>query len=301
VSVSRQLKFALSRGGLNRSLLVRRLTQIDHERLRKLRARAMGSEDYSSRMLRLLMVHLENGILRVPQGRGQGLIFDMHYLPISHAHAGSIACGNLETSVQEAMVRHLGPAGVFYDIGANVGFFSLLAARLTGFDHGRVFAFEPAPDNAEAIRRNAELNGVPNITVVAKAASSQTGVGRLQIVDDQSWSRLEEFGGHPYTERVLEVELVTIDELVKGRELPPPSLVKIDVEGAELAVLAGMRQTIEEHGPAIICELHDTHGEFVAAMREHRYRLVNLEASSPIEEAGASAHALALPPESTGD
>jgi FkbM family methyltransferase len=242
-------------------------------------------------------------VLRVPQGRAGGLAFDLRYLPISHAHIGSIAFGNLESAVQEAMVRHLGAGGVFYDIGANLGFFSMLGAHLAGLEQGHVYAFEAAPDNAEAIRSNAALNAIPNITVIAKAVSSGSGVGRLQVVDDQSWSKLEEYGEHPYTEKVIEVELVSIDDLLRDGSgaLRPPTLVKIDVEGAEIAVLEGMRETIARHQPAIICELHDTHREFVAAMAEHRYRLINLEGTIPIEQEGASAHALALPPGDPGD
>ena len=121
------------------------------------------------------------------------------------------------------------------------------------------------------------------------------GCGRLQIVDDQSWSKLEQYGEHPFTERVIEVDLVAIDELVRGGRVPPPTVVKIDVEGAELAVLAGMRETIAAHRPAIICELHDTHAEFVAAMGACGYRVINLEGTIPMRDAGASAHALALP------
>ncbi len=170
------------------------------------------------------------------------------------------------------MVRHLPRGAVFYDIGANLGFFSLLAAHLTGLGEGRVYAFEAAPDNAEAIRANARLNHIPNVVVVNKAVAARSGRGRLQVVDDQSWSKLAEYGEHPFTERVIDVELVAIDDLVGDGGLPPPALVKIDVEGAEIAVLEGMRDTIERHRPAIVCELHDTHDEFVAVMRSHGYR-----------------------------
>jgi FkbM family methyltransferase len=244
---------------------------------------------------------LERGLMRVPQGQAGGLVFDMRYLPLSHAHLGSIASGNLESGVQEAMVRHLGRGGVFFDIGANLGFFSMLAAHLVGLHEGRVYAFEAAPDNAEAIRHHAELNAIPNITVVCAAVSSHSGRGRLQVVDDQSWSKLEDYGEHPHTEKVIDVDLVAIDELVSSGQLPAPTAVKIDVEGAELAVLEGMRNTIREHQPAVICELHGTHAEFVAAMREHSYRLINLEGTIPLEQEGASAHALALPPLDQGD
>ncbi len=240
-------------------------------------------------------------MLRVPQGHAGGLAFDMRYLPVSHAHFGSIAFGNLESAVQEAMVRHLGEGGVFYDIGANLGFFAMLGAHLAGIDAGHVYAFEAAPDNAEAIRCNAELNGISNVTVIARAVAASSGRGRLQVVDDQSWSKLENYGEHPYTERVIDVELVAIDDLIAAGELRPPTVVKIDVEGAELAVLEGMSSTIDAYRPAIICELHDTHAEFVAAMRAHGYRLINLEGTIPVVQEGASAHALALPPLDEGD
>jgi FkbM family methyltransferase len=287
--------------GLNRSAVLRRLIRVGHPRLREVRERAMTRRDPAALATRRVIRWLESGVLRIPQGHAGGLALDMHHLPISHAHFGSLAFGNLEAAVQEAMVRHLGSGGVFYDIGANLGFFSLLGAHLAGLEQGRVYAFEAAPDNAAAIRSNARLNGITNIEVIGGAVSSHSGRGRLQVVDDQSWSKLEEYGEHPYTQNVIEVELVAIDDLVRAGALLPPTVVKIDVEGAEIAVLEGMRETIATHRPAIICELHDTHGEFVDAMAEHGYRLINLEGTIPVREEGASAHALALPPRHPGD
>jgi FkbM family methyltransferase len=195
------------------------------------------------------------------------------------------------------MRRHLGPGGVFYDIGSNIGFFALLAAHFVGLDQGHVYAFEPTPDNAAEIRSNVALNGLPNVTVIEKAVGAAAGTGQLQVVDDQSWSKLVETGDHPFTEQVLDIDVVAIDDL----DIRPPTVVKIDVEGFELQVLEGMRRTIAEHAPVIICELHDTHREFAAFARDVGYRLVNLEGPGPIEEAFQSAHALALPPGHFGD
>lgn len=287
--------------GVNRSLLLRVLIRFGHPKLRELRARALERKGVTGLTLGLMLGRLERGVLRVPQGHAGGLAFDMRYLPVSHAHFGSIAFGNLESAVQEAMVRHLGEGGVFYDIGANLGFFALLGAHLAGLRSGHVYAFEAAPDNAEAIRCNAKLNRIGNLTVIDKAVAASSGRGRLQVVDDQSWSKLENYGEHPYTERVIDVDLVAIDDLVAAGELRPPTVVKIDVEGAELAVLEGMRSTIDAYRPAIICELHDTHAGFVTAMRAHGYRLINLEGTIPVTQEGASAHALALPPLDEGD
>jgi FkbM family methyltransferase len=301
MSTTNPLKLGLTKLGVNRSTVVRRLVRLGHPRLRTLREQAMTGDGVRARALRVGIERLETGVLRVPQGHGGGLVLDLGYLPISHAHLGALAFGNLESAVQEAMVRHLGRGGTFYDIGANLGFFSLLGAHLAGLSEGHVYAFEAAPDNADAIRSNAELNAIANITVFQQAVSDHAGRGRLQVVDDQSWSKLAEYGEHPNTEQVIEVELIAIDDLVRADEIRPPTVVKIDVEGAEIAVLDGMRETIQTHKPAIICELHDTHREFVPVMREHGYRLINLEGTTPIEEAGASAHALALPALDPGD
>lgn len=286
--------------GLGRSMLIRRLVRLEHQRRRKLRGRAMLGDGITARPLRAMIDWLENGVLWVPQGRAMGLGFDMRYLPISHAHTGAIAHGILEVPVQEALVRHLGAGDVLYDLGANIGFFSLLGAQLTGPDGG-VYAFEVAPDNAAAIRRNAELNGLTNVTVIERAVSSGPGVGRLQVVDDQSWSKLVQYGEHPLTERVIEVELAAIDDLARSEGLPAPNVVKIDVEGAEIAALEGMRRTIDEHRPAIICELHDTRREFVNAMSDHGYRLVNLERATAVAEDPDAVHVLALPPGAPGE
>ncbi len=286
--------------GLNRSFVLRRLVRLGGPRLRELREAARGGSGLRALSLRAGLGLIEHGILRVPRGQGAGLVLDMRYLPITHAHAGLLAEGNLESAVQEAMVRHLGSGGVFYDIGANIGFFALVGARLVGSD-GIVYAFDAAPDNAEAIRTNAQLNGCRNVEVIAKAVSSQGGRVRLQVVEDQSWSKLEGYGEHPDTVNVIEVEAVTIDALLDEGALRPPTMVKIDVEGAEMAVLEGMRRTLQEHRPAIICELHGTHARFVEFMDAVGYRLINLEGTIPVREEGASAHALALPPLDSGD
>jgi FkbM family methyltransferase len=296
----RRLRTLVARTGFNRGFVVRRLVRLGSPRLRELDARAKQG-GAAGLALRPVVNWLSSGSIVVPQGIGGGIRMDMKGIPLSHAHIGSIAFGNLEQSVQEAMVRHLPKGGVFYDIGANVGFFTVLAAHMCGIGEGHAYAFEPTPDNANEIRSNARLNATPNLTVIEKAVSDHAGTGQLQVVDDQSWSKLMDYGEHPLTAEVMDIELVTVDDLVASGEILPPTVVKIDVEGAELAVLDGMRATIARHAPVIICELHDTHKEFAAFCREVDYRVVNLEGTFSIEEAGASAHALALPPGHLGD
>jgi FkbM family methyltransferase len=237
---------------------------------------------------------MRHGSVCVVGGLADGLRLSMAHIPVSHAHAGLISRGLLEVSVQEAMKRLLAEGEVFYDVGANIGFFALAGARLVG-PSGAVYAFEPVPDNAAAIRDSAELNALANLEVVEKAAGGAAGRDRLLLVEDLSWSHLESQGWHPRTLDTLEIEVVAIDDLVAEGLLRPPQLVKIDVEGAEIDVLEGMRKTIEEHGPAIVCELHDTAAAFVETMEAMGYATSNLEAKQSLLEAPLSVHALATP------
>jgi FkbM family methyltransferase len=300
VTPRQRLGWMLSRMGINRGRVVRRMVRLGHPRLRALE-RSAHERPLARALLGPLLRWLQRGDIVVIYGLGAGLRMSMRWLPVSHAHLGSIAFGNLEPSVQEAMLRHLPRGGTFYDVGANLGFFALLGALMTG-PEGRVIAFEPAPDNADAVRHNASINALHNVEVVEKAVAERTGEARLQVVDDQSWSKLEAYGAHPGTEQVITVPIVSLDDALADGELPPPDVIKIDVEGAELAVLEGMARTLAEHRPAIICELHDTHDPFVEHMRAAGYRVVNLEGAGPVEDAAApSAHALALPRNDSGD
>jgi FkbM family methyltransferase len=273
-----------------RSIAVRQVSRLGNERLR-----ALGASRAAGPLLR----RLGSGAITVPSGRGQGLQLDLRHIPLAHAHLAGLAYGLVEQPVQEALRRHLGPGDVLYDVGANVGFFALIGARFVA-PGGHVYALEPAPDNAAAVRANAQLNDLGHVTVLERAAGARAGTAALQVVEDQSWSKLAATGEHPLTTRVLDVEVVALDDLVEGG-LRPPTLVKIDVEGFELEVLEGMRRTLERHRPAVICELHDTHAPFAAFARDAGYRVINLEGPGPVEEAGPSAHALALPEGHPGD
>ncbi len=272
---------------------MRLASRLGHERLIRIdRARKRNP------LLRVLLAPLRwwlrRGWIRVIGGAGEGLRLSLEHIPVTHAHAGALPRGWLEVSVQEAMRRLLGPGDVFYDIGANIGFFTLIGARFVGPD-GRAIAFEPVPANAEAIRANAALNGIENIDVLEKAAGAERRSDRLLLVEDLSWSHLESRGWHPRTTSAVDIEVVTIDELVRAGEAPPPTLVKIDVEGSEADVLAGMRETIERHRPAIVCELHGTNREFVEAMESVGYETSNLEGKSAVLDSAPNAHALGLP------
>jgi FkbM family methyltransferase len=280
----------MPRVGRTRFLLL--VTRLGHERLLRIE-RLRRSRPLVRALLAPLRWWVRRGSTRVVGGLGHGLRLPLAHIPLSHAHAGAMPRGWLEIDVQEAIKRLLAQGDVFYDIGANIGFFALVGARQVGPD-GAAYAFEPVPDNAQAIREGAKLNGLPNLEVIEGAVGSRAGRDRLLLVEDLSWSHLESQGGwHPGTVDTLEVEVVTIDELVRSGRIRPPDLVKIDVEGAEVDVLRGMRATIEEHQPAIVCELHGTAPEFLETMEALGYASENLGAKQSLLEAPPPAHAVA--------
>ena len=278
---------------VGRTRFLRLVARLGHERLLSIE-RVRRRNPVVRGLLAPARWWMRRGSVRVIGGLGDGLRLSMAHIPVSHAHAGLLPSGLLEVSVQEAMKRLLGEGEVLYDVGANIGFFALAGARQVG-PAGAVYAFEPVPDNATAIRESAELNGLANLEVVEKAAGRALGRDRMLLVEDLSWSHLESQGWHPRTRDTLEIEIVAIDELVAEGHLRPPDLVKIDVEGAEIDVLEGMRRTIEEYRPAIVCELHDTAAAFIETMEGMGYTASNLEAKQSLLEAPLSVHALALP------
>jgi FkbM family methyltransferase len=216
-------------------------------------------------------------------------------LPLDHAHAGLIVRGTLEPPVQEALRRLLAPGDVFYDVGANVGFFTILGARLVG-PAGRVVAFEPVPACARAVGHNIALNAFHHAEIREEAVGAAGGRAQLLVVGEASWSHLASTGRHADVREEIDVTVVAIDELVQDGTIPAPDVLKIDTEGAELQAIAGMRATIERHRPAIVCELHDTNSEFLARMDELGYTTTNLDGPAPVAGAGPI-HALAQPRE----
>ena len=189
----------------------------------------------------------------------------------------------IERTVEDAMLGALREGDVVWDLGANIGWFSLLAARAVG-PTGRVIAFEPSPANAAAIKANAARNKL-SITVVCAAVSDSSGWASF---DDS-----ESLTGRILTSGGSVVPTVTLDEWAAGS--PAPRLVKIDIEGGEVAALAGASELLMHARPIILCETHNTHDEVVAFLRASRYEVTAVESPElPVEEA-AWAHLLGMP------
>ena len=145
-----------------------------------------------------------------------------------------------EPAKHALILRHLRPGMTFIDVGANKGDFTLLAARLTG-PSGRVISIEPEPENHSVLQRSIELNDYANITVLQVAMSDRDGTADLQIGSTSGSHTLSpEFNGL----RAVSVPTRTLDAVVADHRLASVDMIKIDVQGLELAVLRGAAQTL---------------------------------------------------------
>jgi FkbM family methyltransferase len=203
---------------------------------------------------RVARLGLKKRNLTITEGVGAGLKFN------TGAADSDFALGTYELPVQEILAKYLKSGDIFYDIGANIGFFSVIAARLVGTS-GHIYAFEPVKENAACIRHNIKLNDFSQITLLEKAVSSSAGEGEMLLTLHPGGHALSTVYTPPDIQSSLTVELVSIDDLVAQKILLPPTVVKIDVEGAEIDVLRGMKQTIQQFKPILIYEVDDGNKE----------------------------------------
>jgi FkbM family methyltransferase len=187
--------------------------------------------------------------------------------------SGSHGCwlGSYEFHKQKMLQHELKVRDVVYDIGANVGFYSLLSSVIVG-DAGYVYSFEPSPDNLQQLRKHLKLNHIKNCVVVDAAVSSADG----EAVFDTSGDRCT---GHLAADGNLRVRTLTLDGLVSRQEIRPPNLMKIDIEGGELECLQGATNVINEYRPIIFLATHgqEIHLACTELLANLNYHLTSLD------------------------
>jgi FkbM family methyltransferase len=218
--------------------------------------------------------------------------------------SGAFAEGTYEMPIQQALARCLKSGDVFYDVGANVGFFSILAGWLVGAG-GSVHAFEPVPSNADTIGRNLRLNGLSNVQVHSVAVSEASGQQELLISRHRGGAALASaVATVPDVTGKIVVPTVAIDDLIEQCKAPPPTMIKVDVEGAELNVLRGMHRTLRTHRPVLLYEVDDAEpavmhtrwNELDELVEKAGYRIERMEDAYPTG-GWSVGHSLALPSE----
>lgn len=189
----------------------------------------------------------------------------------SHTHGCWL--GWYEQENQHHWRRHVKPGMVVYDIGANVGFYTLMASVLVG-QTGKVFPFEPLPRNLRFLHEHVRINRLANVQVREEAVSDAPGEAMFEDVPGGAMARLSERGQ-------IKVKLVAVDALVEGGAMPAPKMVKIDVEGAEVSVLRGAERTVRAARPVLFLSTHgeSVHAECLAILRGWGYRLASMNAA----------------------
>ena len=152
--------------------------------------------------------------------------------------------GVWEKDVTAYLMKLLESGMVVVDIGANVGYYTLLAAEKVG-GHGKVFAFEPEPSRYTLLEKNVRVNGLKNVILAQKAVSNKTGTARLYLDPRHNPGDHRLFDSFDGRESVA-VETTSLDDFFKDKG-PFIHVIKMDIQGAEMAALEGMANTIKRH------------------------------------------------------
>lgn len=205
-----------------------------------------------------------------------------------------VSSGVWEPSVTAVFRAVLRPGDIAVDVGAHLGYFTVLAGRLVG-EHGKVYALEPSPATFVDLLRNVELNGLQNVVPLRVAAGPERGQAPLLVPPDGNSGRaslVEWFDREDAERRVVEVE--PLHRVLAQRDAGRLALVKIDVEGYEEDVLRGLEPVLETGSrPIVVLEVHGPFVERICAYLEGlctRFDLVPYELLEPGGERVAVSH-----------
>ena len=206
-----------------------------------------------------------------------------------------IDVGEIEPGTRRLIERILQPGDVFVDAGANIGMHTLCAADAVG-PTGRVEAFEPFEQTAGLLQRSVRLNGAQDVVEVhIKGLTDHVGRETFFLGHTSGHHSLMDhrIGGNDHSQR-CEVDVTTLDEVLRDR--PHVDLLKIDVEGAELQVLRGAEETLEqnpaigiiaEFGPIHVKSSGSTHTEWFGAFEDRGFRWKTIDATTgQLDDAG---------------
>jgi FkbM family methyltransferase len=219
------------------------------------------------------------------------------YLPAGEGArwADRFLTGDYEPEMLAALEELARAGGTLYDVGAHIGFYTCAWLKLGG---ERVESFEPAPYNRQVLEATLRRNGFADkVRVHALALGDRDGEATLlasrEDVGAASAAYLQDFGGVELPPGVqagplsdlehISVPLRKLDSIVADMELPSPMALKLDIEGAEAAALAGAETLLTEWHPAILCEVHSVENALVIAnrMAQANYKLQVLGKNGP--------------------
>jgi FkbM family methyltransferase len=166
--------------------------------------------------------------------------------------------GDFEFEERNRLSNYVRPGTVAVDVGANIGVFTTsLAKALEGT--GTVMAFEPIPDNVTRLRRNVSLNGLGNVKVYSHAVGAAIGEVEIHIAADPAYHSVTNRSEHAISRTGhLRVPITELDTVWESSGQPSVSVLKIDVEGAELDVLRGAERLLRDCKPVVLLEAENS-------------------------------------------
>lgn len=168
----------------------------------------------------------------------------------------SVYFNMIEKEQTEAFTDTLSDGQVLFDIGANVGYYTLLGSRLVGLC-GKVIAVEPVVRNLAYLYQHIVLNKANNVSIVTAACSDTVSLAMFSLEQNHAMGYLAYNHGerNEGKKELFLVPTVTIDAMVQQMEISP-DVIKVDVEGAELSVLKGAQTTLREIRPRVFLSTH---------------------------------------------
>jgi len=165
--------------------------------------------------------------------------------------------GTYEVDLQQAIRAQVRPEWVAYDVGANIGYVSLLLAKAVG-DRGTVYAFEALPENLNRLRENIQLNRLSNrVKVIASAVVDFSQPVRFLVGPSGSMGKVSGSAGRLESKQIaIDVPGVALDDFVYRDGNPVPQVIKMDIEGGEVLALRGMARLLKQAHPLVFLELH---------------------------------------------
>jgi FkbM family methyltransferase len=211
--------------------------------------------------------------------------------------------GTYEPELQAALADLVRPGMVAYDVGANIGYMSLLLARRVG-PEGKVYAFEALPDNLERMRTNLALNDSgKNVAVIPAAVVDEERPVRFLVGPSGETGKAAGSAGRvdmAYA-GALHIEGLSLDAFVYARGNPAPQVIKMDIEGGEVLALPGMQRLLEQARPLLLLELHGPEAarEAWSRLSDLGYRVCRMAPGYPavatLEDLDWKAYLLAFP------
>lgn len=189
--------------------------------------------------------------------------------------------GFYEPLETELVKKEVKKGDVVLDIGANIGYYTLIAAKLVG-ENGKVFAFEPDPTNFAILKKNVELNGYKNVVLVQKAVSNKTGKLKLYLSEDNLADH-QIYDSHE-DRQSIEIEATRLDDYFKNYN-GKIDVIKMDIEGAEGGAIQGMYSLLQknknvkiitEFWPMGLKEFGVGPDEYLKSLIKHNFKLYHI-------------------------